>query len=45
MAMYVMPGIPGSVYDLALFRDIQDQLTKLVTCKPGELTKILAELE
>jgi hypothetical protein len=36
-------GIPGSVHDLALFKDTQDQPTKLVTSKPGEPTKILAD--
>jgi hypothetical protein len=43
MAMHITAGIPGSVHDFALFRDIQDQLTKLVTSKPGEPTKILAD--
>jgi hypothetical protein len=43
MAMYITAGIPGSVHDLALFRDTQDQLTKLVTSKPGEPTNIPAD--
>jgi hypothetical protein len=43
MAMHITARILGSVYDLALFRDTQDQLTKLVTSKPGEPTKILAD--
>jgi hypothetical protein len=40
MAMYVTAGIPGSVHDFSLFRDSQNQLTKLVTLKPGEPTKL-----
>jgi hypothetical protein len=43
--MHITAGILGSVYDLPLFRDTQDQLTKLVTSKPGEPSKILADKE
>jgi hypothetical protein len=43
MRMYITAGIPWSVYDLALFRGTQDQVTKLVTSKLGEPTKILAD--
>jgi hypothetical protein len=43
MAIHIPAGIPGSLHDLALFRDTQDQPTKLVMSKPGEPTKILAD--
>jgi hypothetical protein len=43
MVIHITAGIPGSVQDLALFRDTQDQLTKSMTSKPGESTKPLAD--
>jgi hypothetical protein len=43
MVMYITAGTPGSVHDLTLFSDTQNQLTKSVTSKPGEATKILAD--
>jgi hypothetical protein len=41
--MHITTGIPGSVHNLALFRDTQDQPAMLVTSKPGKLAKILAD--
>jgi hypothetical protein len=35
--------VPGSVHDLALFRSTVTELEELVTSKPNEPTKILAD--
>jgi hypothetical protein len=41
--LYVVAGVPGSVYDLALFRSTVTELEELVVSKPNEPIKIFAD--
>jgi hypothetical protein len=45
LALHAVAGVPGSVYDLMLFRSTVTELEELVASKPNESTKILADKE